>query len=177
MEETTKKYYPLGQRTLWVLIFRKSAMLFFLAVLFIIGVVVLAYTPALYLHAAVNIMLVYIIFLVVVAAGTFFIGWLQYFRYAVFIDDKDLKIARGLIATEQIGIPYRRIKDIKIERSIVDQIFGVSDIIISTLGEEANNASLGDESLIFLPSLDQAIALQIQDVVLKKAQVEQVSVL
>ena len=106
---------------------------------------------------------------------TLFLGWLRYIRYGVFIDDKDFKVDRGLFSIEHIGIPYRRIQDVKIQRSLIDQFFGVSNIVITILGSDETPGSHKDS--IILPSIDKNIALHIQDIVLKKAQVEQIHVL
>ncbi len=175
MEENIQKYRPLGNKTLFMLIFKKSPIMVLLVPILFFGLFFLNYVPLNYINIAAVIIIAYLMLLLIILGIIFFIGWLQYFRYAIFLGDKDLKIVRGLIATEQIGIPYRYIKDIKIERSLIDQIFGVSDIIITVLGSDENK--MNDESTTILPSLSKEIALQIQDIVLKKAQVEQISIL
>ncbi len=180
VQENIQRYHPLGNRTLFMLIFEKSGTFFAFLLLLIIGVVLLNFLPSQYVETAINLLLMMLALVLLLGLATFGIGWLQYYRYWIFVDDKDLKIARGLIATEQIGIPYRHIQDAKIERSLVDQLFGVSDIIITTLdvgesGESPQAAKTQDT--IILPALSKEIALQIQDIVLKKAQVEQINIL
>lgn len=177
MEENIKRYHPLGSKTLFMFIFKRSFVLFVMVPLLFLLMVTINYVPVQYLDIAVNALFGYIVFLILTSAGAFFLGWLQYYRYWIFIGDKDLKIARGLIATEQIGLPFRRVQDVKIHRSLIDQLFGVSDVVITVLGEEDDEKTPHDESVIILPSVSKEIGLEIQDIVLKKAQVEQVSVL
>jgi uncharacterized membrane protein YdbT with pleckstrin-like domain len=176
MDENSQKYYPLGQKTLFMFVFKKSLYFFSLFPFLLIGILALAYVPYNYLQLTLMIILWYIGFLLLVFILMFLIGWLQYFRYAIYVDDQDLKLQRGFIAVEEIGIPYRHIKDLKIERSLLDQIFGVSDIIVTVLGEEAKKTE-DQEIEITLPSIEKSIALQIQNSVLKRAQVEQVHML
>jgi uncharacterized membrane protein YdbT with pleckstrin-like domain len=177
MPETIKKYHPLGSYTLFMFIFKKSAILFLLVAILIASLVFLGYVPAEYVDMAANALIGYFVVVLVAFVVVFLVGWLQYVRYWIFVDDKDLKIARGLISTEQIGIPYKRIQDVKIERTIVDQIFGVADIVITVGGDDDSpEASTSSENTVILPSVSHSIALEIQDIVLKKAQVDQVHV-
>ena len=176
MEEHIRKYHPLGPKTLLIFIFQKSALLLLMAPLLVAFLIGLNYVPAPYLFLALNFIFIYIIALIfIIILGVFF-GWLQYYRYWIFIDEKDLKVARGLIAIEQIGIPYRFIKDIKIQRSLIDQLFGVSDVIITVLGDQDTATEERNTTVVF-PAVSQEIGLEIQDIVLKRAQVEQISVI
>lgn len=179
MQEHIKRYHPLGTKTLVMMVLKRSAVfLLFLPILFV-GVFFLGYVPESLLNVTANAMLIYVAFLIIAALLALALGWLEYARYWIFVDDRDVKIARGLIATEQIGIPYRRIQDVKIKRSLVDQLFGVSNVVITMLGPGENEPSAfgQEEDEIILPALDKKIALEIQDIVLKKAQVEQVHIL
>jgi uncharacterized membrane protein YdbT with pleckstrin-like domain len=85
----------------------------------------------------------------------------------------NIKISRGLIAEEEIGIPFRRIKEVNFVRSLTDQMLGVSNVVLIVLGED-DGGPLSQESKIILPSLDVRIAKQIQDIILNKAEVEEV---
>ena len=109
------------------------------------------------------------------------VAWLEYIHYGIFIDEKNLKIKKGLIAEEDTGVPYRRIKDVKIERSLLDQILGMSDIVVTILGSDESRIQKpvedDEDDVIFLPAIEKETALHIQDMILKKAQVEQIDVL
>jgi uncharacterized membrane protein YdbT with pleckstrin-like domain len=65
---------------------------------------------------------------------------------------------------------------VKIKRSLLDQIFGVSDIIV-ILSDFEGEGGVSDESTVFLPSLDKNIAIEIQNTILKKSQVEQINLI
>lgn len=175
IEETIIKYQPLGRKTLFMLIFKKSVVLVMLFPLLPFGIYILNRVSAEYFNLAVNLFFGYFVFCLLVLFVIFATGYLQYFRYGIFIDDKSLKIQRGLISVEELGIPYRRIKDVRIERTLIDQIFEVSDIIVTVL--DADTIQEAEESIIILPSIEREIALKIQDSILKKAQVEQINVL
>lgn len=137
--ENIKKYHPLGQKTLFMMILRRSYIFLLLLPVLIVLLIALVYVPSNLITMVSNGIIVYLGALLLVFAIVLFLGWLEYIRYWIFVDDKDLKIARGLIATEQIGVPYRHIQDIKIKRSLLDQIIGVSDIVITVLGSEKMN--------------------------------------
>ena len=173
--ENIKKYYPLGSKTLFMFVLKKSSALILLLPIFFVGIFFLSYVPHNYIDIAINILFGYVVFLIIIFAAVFFLAWLQYFRYQIFVDDKDLKVQRGLISVEEIGVPYRRIKDLRIERSLLDQIVGVSDLIITVLGSEDNEFS-ENKATIILPSVSKEVGLEIQDIVLKKVQVEQINV-
>jgi uncharacterized membrane protein YdbT with pleckstrin-like domain len=179
MEEDTvpsgQQYYPLGNKTLFMLIFKKSGLLFLLFLVLIASIVFLNYIPYDYLHIAINAVFIFIGVFFLMVVLVFFAGWLEYIHYGIFIEEKNLKIKKGFISEEMTGIPYRRIKDVKIERGIISQLFSVSDIIITILGSDDDD--IEKEFTIFLPALPKNIALDIQDTILKKAQVEQIDVL
>lgn len=176
-EENIHSYDRLGGKTLFMLVFNKSLLAFFLFVLLAVALVFFPRIPARYIPIVIKFIFLYLGFFLLVVAGTFGAGWLEYIHYSIIIDEKNLKIKKGFIAEETTGIPYRRITDVKIERSLVNQIFGVSDIIISTMGEEEQQSASQEESETFLPAIEEKIALHIQDLILKKAQVEQIDVL
>ena len=163
-------------------IFRRAVVLFLLVPLFIAGLIGLNYVPLQYIDIAGNAIIISFVLLLIISALTVFLGWLQYFRYWIFVDDRDLKISRGLIAIEQIGVPYRHIQDVKITRSLTDQIFGVSDIIITVFGSGHDEATQSqksgdnDDDVVIMPALSKEIAVEIQGMILKKAQIEQVHV-
>lgn len=175
VHEVVKKYYPLGPRTLLIFILDRSFAAVIVAALLLVSLFGIGFVPLEFRNAAIGLSLLLLALLILFVMGAFFLGWLQYYRYSIFIDEKDFKMERGLISTEAIGVPFRRIQDIKIARSFIDQIFGVSDIVITILGSQGEDQP-EQESEIILPAVAHEIALEIQDIVLKKAQVEQISV-
>ena len=173
MEEIKKTYKPLGPKTLFMMILKRSLIILVLFAGLIIYQSFLSYLPDTYSRIAINLFSEYIVLCIIIVVAVFFLGWLEYFRYGIFLDEKNIKISRGLFSTEQIGIPYRRIQDMRISRSLVDQFIGISNIIISIVAEEDEKTS---PDSIILPSLDKKIAEELHDIVLKRAQVEQIHV-
>ena len=49
----------------------------------------------------------------------------------------------------------------------------MSDIVITISGEEGQNENFEHKDTVFLPAIEKKSALHIQDMILKKAQVEQ----
>ena len=181
MEEDIKRYYPLGNKTLTMLIMRRCFFVFFMAVILVIGLFYLQFIAVEYIETALYIFFGYLMILIFLSVGAFFLGWLEYSRYEITLGDKNLKMQRGLITVEQVGIPYRHIQDIKIERSLLAQIIGVSDVMVSLSGAEQQEIHpgekyAGDIHKIILPAIEDRIAKQIQEIILNKAQVQQMDV-
>jgi uncharacterized membrane protein YdbT with pleckstrin-like domain len=175
MADEIIKYAPLGGKTLFVLIFKRCAILLLPIILLIVIVAGQQFIPAdfaIYVNSAIAILWV---ILLVVAFFIFLAGWLEYIRYQIFIDQQSIKINRGIIREEQIGVPFRRVKEAAIERSILDQLIGISNLVMTVLGEE-DGKNFSQESKIILPALDKKIALNIQDVILKRAEVEEMNI-
>ena len=166
----------MGIKTLCMIIIKRGLMAFIFLLLVLCGLIVLDYVPADFIDIAINVIFLCISLFLLTSLATLFISWLEYIRYWIFIDEKDLKIKKGLISTEEIGIPYRRIRDVKIKRSLLDQILGMSNVVI-VLSDYGDNEPSTDESVISLPSLDSFIAREIQGNILKRSQVEQITIL
>src|SRR3989344_920601 len=120
---------------------------------------------------------VFLLFLPILFVGVFFLGYvpeslLNVTANAMLIYVAFLIIA-ALLALALGWLEYARYW------SLVDQLFGVSNVVITMLGPGENEPSAfgQEEDEIILPALDKKIALEIQDIVLKKAQVEQVHIL
>ena len=176
MEEIIKQYYPLGSETFTMMVFKRGFVCLVIFIVLVFAIFFLDWVPAQYGDIAINIIFGCIALLLVALMATFFIGWLEYIRYGIFVYEKDIKIKRGLFQVEEVGIPYRRIKDVKVERSLSDQMFGLSTIIITMLEAEGGVVDQ-KESQVVLSSLEKQIAQEIQDTVLKKSEVEQIDIL
>ena len=175
-DQNIKSYYPVGQKTLFMFIFNKSGILFLLAAVLLSGLFGLNYIPYNYLQMAIYVIAGFMALFLTVLALVFLTGWLQYIHYGVYLDQKMLKVKKGLLAEEMSGIPYKHIQDVKIVSGIFDQLLGVSNIIITVSGPD-DPISIEKEHKMYLPSLERTIALEIQDSILKLAQVAQIDVL
>jgi|SRR3989344_3007940 len=181
IDNTIQRFYPMGNKTLVMITLRKSFFVFVLLVILIAGLFFLAYVPSESIGFALYVFLGYLMIVVLTAMISFFLGWLEYSRYEITLGDRNLKMQRGIISVEQVGIPYRYIQDIKIERNLLSQIMGVSDLRITLSGsdqEEIHPGEVSDMNLhrIVLPALEDRIANQIQEIILNRSQVQQIDV-
>lgn len=162
----------LGAMTLWIMIFRRLG-LFAIVLLFSVimwfasisappqfGAVLLGFVPYLFLISLVLLM------------GAFLVGYAAYSHYGIVIGEGDVRITRGIVTEEEIGIPFRRIKEVAIKRDPFDQMIGSSTVIVTVLGEAEDMAK--EHSIIILPSLARSKAAEIQSALLKYANVEKV---
>jgi uncharacterized membrane protein YdbT with pleckstrin-like domain len=175
MDSINKKYEKLGYKTLGLLIWKRSLIL--LIILAALGLLLLGQTliPAGYLALAQIGLTGLAAAFLVLAVIVILLGWLEYKHYKIYISDETIKVYRGLISEEEIGLPFRRVKGADIKRSLMDQILGVSDVCLTILGED-DGATASKENQLLLPMLDKKLAQEIQDIILKKAEVEEINV-
>jgi uncharacterized membrane protein YdbT with pleckstrin-like domain len=168
-----REFNRLGHKTFFLFIWKRS---WAIILILLAGAVILTFAsdiPADYILFANLAMVVLFVLLVITTMITILFAWLEYIHYKIILSADDITISRGFISEEEVGVPFRRIKEVKFERNLMDQILGVSNVILIVLGDE-ENSSLSSESKITLPSLDSRIAKQIQGIVLNKAEVEEI---
>lgn len=174
MNPNAENYERLGHKTFFMFLLRRMGFLFayLIGLLALVGVkfYFLPDVPVLNPIIFSGIGLGALIFV-----GSFFFAWLEYVHYAISLEEGGLKIKRGVLLQEELAIPYRRIQQVKIERNPLDLAVGVSSIIITLLGDADNVQS--ENLRIILFALDKSFASDIQDRLLKKAQVDKVTVL
>ncbi len=102
------------------------------------------------------------------------IAWLDYRNYRFILDEFGLKISRGILSKEQTAIPYRQIQNVDIERSLLERLLGVSRLVIITAGHDdsSNNKDITEG---VLPILDKQRAVEIQEALLKRSSVQEVT--
>ena len=110
----------------------------------------------------------------------FLASWIIYANYKFSIGDNCLKIKRGILNKEEVSIPYGKIQDVDIHRDLSFQILGLSQIVILTAGHEdsvnGDDAPAGSgESEGYLPALDRNLAEWLQAELLKRANVQKVT--
>ena len=169
MGKTHQDYRPLGPKTLFVIIMRKVFFSIFLLILWIAVLYASAHASGEYSGILLTISSVLGIVIFISIFLTILLGTLEYKRYGVFIEEESLRITTGLFNTEEQGIPYRYIKEVSIKRSVLDQIIGISKIIITILGEIDDQPQFPSEKTI-LRAIDKRIAEEIRDGVLGRAE-------
>lgn len=167
-------YYPMGNKTLTVMLVKKSLAVFLFVPALVAGIFFIGVLPPNLVEPAGGIVGLYGLFLIFAFIAGILFSWVEYKRYGIFIHDKALSVQRGFLSIETVGIPYRRIKDVKIRRSVLDQFLSVSDIVITVLDADTPQAEA--QYTLVLPAIHNMLALDIQDSLLKRAQVEQVDV-
>jgi uncharacterized membrane protein YdbT with pleckstrin-like domain len=175
METINKQYEKLGGKTLTLFILKRSAILFIilLAILFIF--IFQGFIPEDYLMIVQLIIIGLFLIFVIIGLLITALGLLEYKHYKIIISDETIKIYRGLFSEEEIGLPFRRLKQVDIERSLINQIFGVSNIRLTILGEDDDNPVSREKKLI-IPYLDKNVAQEIQNIILKESEVDEINV-
>ncbi len=161
MEQPLARYQKFGAKTLAVFMSRYAhvaIMTFIIGGLIIFG---LTFVPEEFQN------IVSIINYIVIGLGIFVIfvsllmGWLTYSHYRIEIYNDFLKIVRGVIVVEEIGIPYKRIVEIKVKRTFAEQMIGLANIEITVFRED-DKSTPQNEALMVLPALTNEIASEIQ---------------
>ena len=72
-----------------------------------------------------------------VLAGVLLIGvpvyqWLYFKRYFYDLNDQMLTIRKGVITQKEITLPFSRITDVYIDQDLLDVVFGLCDVHVST---------------------------------------------
>ncbi len=167
-------YQYLGRKTFLLLVLKRSTLFFLFLIISIIFSSInskLGEVPS-FIFGKISFysFLISSAFLVI----AIFSAWLIYINYRFLLDENAFKVHRGFLRKEEVAIPYRQIQNVNIKRSFFDQIIGLSKLVILTAGHEDEEEKIKAESEGILPSLDKKLAREIQEVLLKRANVEQV---
>ena len=166
----------LGSRTYWLFVSQKLEVaggFFLVAILFSIArslsIAPKATVPFLGLAG----ITCFIIFFIALGYA-FLSSWILYKSHEYCLAEDALKIRQGIITKTELAIPYRQIQNVSIERTFSDQILGLSRLVILTAGEDSDNKGSGGESEGLLPALDKNLAAELQNELIKRADVEKV---
>lgn len=168
-------YNRLGSKTYWYFLSEKLSVatgFFFLAVIIsaarFISQVPASLHPFLGLAGVISFAIFIISLIVAFVSAT-----LMYKSHGYALTDDALKIKQGFISEIEIAIPYRQIQNVSIERTFSEKTMGLSRIIISTAGHDDPNTQF-DESRGILPAMDKIKAVELQNELLKRADVQKV---
>lgn len=170
MDDGSKK---LGNLTLFLLVIKRLGAFLAMVLLTVLFYFGSNYVPAQFSPIASRALPVLITLDLVFLLFGLLIGRLEYSHYNVIAGEEGITITRGLLSLEEIAIPYRRIKEVRKDRSVTDQMFGSSTLIITVLGEEEGRS---EESEITLPSLSNGLAEAIQNKTMNQAEFEKIDV-
>ena len=168
MDHTMHQYKPLGKKTLLLFVLKRSALAYAFLIILILLFAFSKYIPYEYYNLAANITWTLLIVFVAVLFMTCWLGWLEYKHYGVFIEENSFRVTKGMFNEQEIGVSYRFVQEVQLERSISDQAFGVSNLTVLVLGE-AQGMPFSEISKIDLPSIEQKKAAEIQNYILNRS--------
>jgi len=168
------KYQSLGYKTFVIFTLKRSKLFFIFLILAVIASFIAnsltgTLSQIFSKTASIGFFLALITILIAILSA-----WLEYYNYRFLLDENAFRIRRGIIPKEEIAIPYRQIQNVNIKRNLFYQIIGVSKLIILTAGHEDKEEKIKTESEGILPAVDNKLAYQIQEELLKRANIEQV---
>lgn len=110
--------------------------------------------------------LMFIVFLGMMYAWSYLV-W-HFYRYSLSQDTFNKEY--GVIMKQYVSIPYARIQNVDIQRTLLDRLFGLSTIRIQTAGA---SGIVGSEGL--LPGISKDDAFVLREDLLKKVHAHEVS--
>lgn len=116
-----------------------------------------------------------LVLFVIFLAYAFLAGWLVYVNYTFSLEADAFRISRGVFSKKETAIPYRQIRDVNIERSVYQRMYGVSKLVILTVGEEGLSSGVSESVLPIVDNIDKNAALVFQSELLKRANVQKIS--
>jgi uncharacterized membrane protein YdbT with pleckstrin-like domain len=168
-------YMNLGERTFWLILSEKLSFSFG----FFILALILSFvrkssfvSPDLVRSIGLLGIAAWAAFFVFLIAA-FIASRLVYRNNAFAFSEDALKIRRGVFTKLEIAIPYRQVQNVEIERTLIQQMMGISKVVIITAGTD-NPATSRDESSCTMPVIDKDIAIGLQNELLRRADVQKV---
>ncbi|MDR3558526.1 MAG: PH domain-containing protein [Candidatus Pacebacteria bacterium] len=179
-------YYRLGHTTLYYMLFKYGfpAILLFLIELVLLGAatggnalppfsewVSQSMTFAEAVRTSAMILPPLILFIIAFAVVMAY-AWYYSFKYK--IGDNDISFEKGLIARQEISVPFHQIQNVDIEQSVLYRIFDLADLVILTAGHEDPERATENESEIVMPALNAGEARRLHEYLLDKSNVQKV---
>jgi uncharacterized membrane protein YdbT with pleckstrin-like domain len=92
--------------------------------------------------------------------------WVRLFGYE--INDTEVKIEKGVIAKSYDSIPYSRIQNVGIERSLIERMLGISTVKIHTAGHSGQGSGAEGD----IPGVEKTVASDLREKIMEKARSE-----
>lgn len=165
------EHNELGKKTFFFLIIKRSGFALACAVMLIASIAFLDVLPGKAQAYGDIIVFFGIVFVLVSIAATFGIAVLEYRNFTVAIYDRNIKITHGILNRHEVGIPYKTIERVDLMRTLINQIFGVSDIRIHIVQDD--NPSTKEE-VFTIPFVEKKLAESIQKEIIEHSQVEHI---
>lgn len=115
------------------------------------------------------VMLIATLALLVLAGASLLVAWLTYLNYKWTLTDIGFKKESGVIFKRYVVIPYDKIQNVDIYRSLLHRILGLSAISIQTAGFSSGGSYAGrrQSSEGYLPGLSPQVAEKLQNDLLR----------
>ena len=174
MNEPIKRYNKLGGRTFYVFAAKYANII--LATIILSGLIIygLNFLPEDLQSFTAPISYGVIGFGLAIILMAMISAWLAYSHYRIEIYNDFLKITRGVFVIEEVGVPYKRIVEIKVHRSLAEHMIGLANIRIVVFRED-DKRTPQNESIIILPALTNAIATDIQHNILERTNIHDIT--
>jgi len=97
-----------------------------------------------------------------IGATIYSVLWVKLFGFQ--LNESEVKIEKGVISKSYDSIPYSRIQNVGIERSLLERILGISTVDIQTAGGTHYGKAEGN-----IPGVDKHVAEQVREDILGQA--------
>jgi membrane protein YdbS with pleckstrin-like domain len=134
-ESKLKNQYPLSPRKFKKKMIEKTIVLFFVSVLFAVFAAIMIFSINQSVDLSKTILLSAFIFVILFALLMTIYGiYVHYYIKTYYYEDEDgfLTIRKGVITPSQIHVQYAKIQDVYVDQDLLDRIFGIYDVHISS---------------------------------------------
>ena len=181
--QPSEQYHKLGRKALYLLVIQKSLVAIFL---FIIEIALLAISSSGVLNSAVHsnptliaiingaMLVVFLLFIIAFTIGIM-AGYFAYISFRYKITENGFSIERGIASKTETSLPYHHIENVEVEQSVMYRLFGLCDLIVLTTGRDDAATKSENESKIALSGIDVAAAHALQEYLLSRANVQEIS--
>lgn len=80
-----------------------------------------------------------VLFLFVILKYIYEVFYLKYYEYD--LEDKNLRIKKGVFSRNEITLPINRLQDVYVDQDVLDRIFGLYDVHVSSATMISGNLS------------------------------------
>ncbi len=164
----------LGKKTFWLFVLNNSRIAFIFLIITIISLIVpsfIQFPISSYMNiAAIGAIILFLISLLI----GYIAARLKYVNFTFILDNDAFKIKHGILSVEETAIPYRQIQSVDIKQTLFNRLIGVSQLVILTAGR--GDDPLKGESEAEFPLIDNDLTRSLQEQLLKKSEIEEVTV-
>jgi uncharacterized membrane protein YdbT with pleckstrin-like domain len=156
------KYQPVGKRALLAMLIEKIPLLIILLVaVYVINRYGSNFLPTILLNIIPIPWWPVGIIISIIVLATYF----QYLHYGIEIFNSGLNYFYGLIFQTQIGIPFHKIKEITITKTLGGHLLGINTVFVTLMGLSETEPNL-TEKTVPIAYLNDTIAHAVQEAIL-----------